>query len=220
MTTYVTWAYLHDLRGIYFQYHGGQRSLGVVSVTAMGYRQECLNSTGCRRSRSCWNHSPRHHCSGLDTPKRALKSRSDGKGQQTLSISKGWAKAQPFIHYWATRVTMQPFSTENLWPPPLSIVLISMKLKHVLRIQHFFAPCPQEREFPQLGPNMYFVRGIWTRRSVKLLKGLWRDIFSCSKSCFGLFTLQNYLKMSVEMLERKSGQWSSLLFVTDQVLWL
>lgn len=144
-----------------------------------------LDRTGSRRSRSCWIHSPQHHFDGLGTPRRALKSRSDGKGQQALSISKAWAKAQPFIHYWGTGVTMQPFSVEHSWPRPLSIVLISMKSKHIPRIRHFFACCPQEREFPQVGPNMYFVRGIfWPRRSPMASEELWRDIFNCSKSCF------------------------------------
>lgn len=106
----------------------------------------CLGKAGHRRTGSCQNHSPQHCCSGPGIPGRAKKLRSDGKGQQTLRISKAWAKTQPFIHYRTTRVTMQPFSVENLWPRPLSIVLISMKLKCVLRIKHFFAWCLQERE--------------------------------------------------------------------------
>lgn len=40
-----------------------------------------------------------HCCNGLGTLRRAPTSRSNGKGQQTLSVSKAWAKAQPFIHY-------------------------------------------------------------------------------------------------------------------------
>lgn len=112
-----------------------------------------------KRRGSRWLLNPLHHINDLGTPSRAPKSRGDGKGQQTLSICKSQAELSPSF------ITEQPkpqcnlFSVENLWPCSLSIVVISMNPKHILNSK-YFAWCPQEREFPQMGPSMYFVWGI------------------------------------------------------------
>lgn len=85
------------LLGLYFQYCTVPQSRELCNSCGLWCRGY-LDRAGSRRSRSCWIHSPQHHFDGLGTPRRATKSRSGGKGQQALSISKAWAKAQPFIH--------------------------------------------------------------------------------------------------------------------------
>lgn len=97
MTRFMTWAYLWGLAGALFSIL--RSAMEQSFATAVGYVAGAVwAGLVLGRSRSCWNHSPRHCFHGLGTPRRALKSRSDGKGQQALSISKAWAKAQPFIH--------------------------------------------------------------------------------------------------------------------------
>jgi len=92
-TRYLALAYLYDLRwGFIFNITEccGAEKFGESFCNSCGLlRRGCLGRAGCSKGENCLC------CSGLSTPRRAPKLRRDGKGQQTLNVSKTWAKPSP-----------------------------------------------------------------------------------------------------------------------------